>query len=364
MQDSGRSSQGPPRLHRHRGRLLARLPRRRLAVLGAVTAVAAVLLAVAVVRLTGLGSPTAGGSTGDPAAPAPTTSAATPPPSTPENEGRELERGVDPPDQSRAEAGVCPAFPEFPDGSCTGYRHTGVELKDCPNVIDQDGTTLDGCRFGPDLVIQAKDVTITRSFVDGTVYATYLTDWSLGNLTLIDVEIDGGGRVVDGRTAAIGNDDYTCIRCDMHGSERGANMGSNVHIEDSYMHGFLHVPGSHQSAVGTNGGTNLTLIHNNLDCESAGDACSAALALYPDFEPVDDVLVQHNLFNTNGGYCTYGGFDEGTNIRYIDNIFGDKYHPQCGIWGPVAAFYASAEGNEWRGNVFADGSEVEPKSDV
>jgi hypothetical protein len=169
---------------------------------------------------------------------------------------------------------------------------------------------------------------------------------------------------VDGRTAAIGNDDYTCIRCDMHSSERGANMGSNVHIEDSYMHGFLHVPGSHQSAIGTNGGRNLTLLHNNLDCESAGDACSAALALYPDFEPLDNILVQNNLFNTNGGYCTYGGFDEGTNIRYIDNIFGTKYHPECGIWGPVAAFNSSADGNEWSGNRYPDGSTVDPQSDV
>jgi hypothetical protein len=361
MQESDRSSESQhPRAHRRRGQVLARLLSGRMAVLGAVVAVVAVLLAVALVRLTGLGSPAAG----EPTTPDPTASAATSPPSTPDGGSRDMKPGADPADKSLAGPGVCPAFPEFPDESCTGYRHTGVELRDCPNVIEQDGLTLDSCRFSQDLVIQAKDVTITRSFVDGTVYATYLTDWSLGDLTLIDVEIDGGGRVVDGRTAAIGDDDYTCIRCDMHGSERGANMGSNVHIEDSYMHGFLHVPGSHQSAIGTNGGNNLTLIHNNLDCESAGDACSAALALYPDFEPVDNVLVQNNLLNTNGGYCTYGGFDEGTNIRYIDNIFGNKYHPECGIWGPVAAFVASAEGNEWRGNVYPDGSEVVPKSDV
>jgi hypothetical protein len=353
-QTDGSFEPARPRAHRW---LPVRLPAKHLAVIGAVLAtVTGVLLALGVVRLaTGPNEPAAGWSGGA------TSPAVTPSPTPSESGGEGQHRGEGP---GQAGPAVCPEFPEFPDESCTGYRHTGVELRDCPNVIEQDGLELDGCRFGPDLIIQASDVTITRSFVDGTVYATYLTDWSLGNLTLIDVEIDGGQRVVDGRTAAIGDDDYTCIRCDMHGSERGANMGSNVHIEESYMHDFIHVANSHQSAVGTNGGVNLTLIHNNMDCESTGDSCSTALALYPDFEPVDNVLVQHNLFNTNGGYCTYGGFEEGTNIRYLDNIFGTKYYPQCGIWGPVAAFRADAEGNQWRGNRYPDGTEVEPSADV
>lgn len=327
--------------------------------LGAAGLVVTVLAALGVSQLTGGPVTLLGGDE----SPGPTTTAAAPSPggASPAGPGDGPTLGGDLP-ESLPE--ICPAFPEFPDETCTGYLHTGVELRDCPNVIVEDGITLDGCRFGPDLEVQASGVTITRSLIEGTVYATYLTDWSLGGLTLIDVEIDGGQRIAEGRTAAIGNNDYTCIRCHIHGSGRGANLENNVHIEDSYLHGWYYTEDAHQTAIGSNGGGNFTILHNTVECESVGDACSSALSLYSDFEPIHDVLIQNNLLQTNGGYCTYGGSDDGTNVRYIDNIFGDKFHPQCGIWGPVAAFYLSNDGNEWRGNEFPDGSAVEPNEDI
>lgn len=335
-------------------------PRRRVIVLGAAGAVLGVLVALTLVRLTGAAAPGAGGPGADPASGPVATGTGAPPATAAGPAGQP--RGIGPsvaPGSAGGDGG-CPAFPEFPDQTCTGYRHTGVTLRPCPNVITQDGATFDGCRFGPDLEVQASDVTITRSLVEGTVYATYLTDWSLGNLRLVDVEIDGGQRVVEGRSAAIGNDDYTCIRCHVHGSERGANLGRNVHIEDSYLHGWFENPGAHQTAIGSNGGGGYTILHNQLECHTT-DGCSAALSLYEDFEPIEDVLIQHNLFNTSGGYCTYAGQD-GTNIRYLDNIFGTKYHPRCGEYGPVTD-YRPNQGNVWRGNQYPDGSDVPPSDE-
>jgi hypothetical protein len=263
-------------------------------------------------------------------------------------------------------SGPCPAFPGFPDASCTGWQHTGVKLRTCDSTVKKAGTKLDGCRFTDGLVIQAGDVTITRSRVEGRVQGTYLTSFSLSNLTLQDVEIDGGGGVDPNGQAAIGNDAYTCIRCDVHGTGRGANLGENVHIEDSYFHDFVYVNGAHQTAIGSNGGDKYQIIHNNLVCNS--DGCSAALSLYGDFAPVDDALIQNNLFNTTGSYCTYGGsttakpYPHGTNIRYINNLFGKKYGPKCGLFGPVATWEYYA-GDVWTGNQWQDGSgEVKPKS--
>jgi hypothetical protein len=323
--------------------------------LAAAGLVLSVLAAFTLVRLTGVAG------TDDPpeaAEPGQTTSPAPPAEGEADRSGVTKGEGPQPaPGADPGEAGpeVCPQFPEFPDENCTGWRHTGVTLRPCPNVITQDGTTLDSCRFGPDLEIQARDVTITRSLVEGTVYATYLTDWSLGGLRLVDVEIDGGDRVVDGRSAAIGNDDYTCLRCHIHRSERGANLGRNVHIEDSYLHDWFEAPGAHQTAIGSNGGQDFTIIHNHLECLTP-DGCSAALSLYEDFDSIENVLIQHNLFNTNGSYCTYAG-QNGTSIRYIDNIFGTKFYDRCGQYGPVTDFRPNA-GNVWRGNRYPDGSAV------
>ncbi|MEH1125121.1 hypothetical protein [Micromonospora sp. CPCC 206061] len=261
---------------------------------------------------------------------------------------------------------ACPSFPRFPDQNCTGYEHTGVTLRNCSNTVTKNNAKLDSCRFVNGLTIEGKNVTITRSLVQGKVTATYKTDWSLVGLKLIDVEIDGGGKVDPNGEAAIGNDDYTCIRCHIHGTGRGANMRNNVHIEDSYLHGWVYVDGAHQTAIGSNGGSNYKVIHNNLICDS--DGCSAALSLYGDFEPINNALIERNLLNTDGGYCTYGGstsakpYPIGTNIRYINNLFGKKYGPKCGYYGPVATFEFH-DGNVWSGNAWQDGSgPVKPQS--
>ena len=349
-----------PAGHRRRRRMFGQLPRWPV-LLGAAGLVLAVTAALALVKLAGPGGAT--GAAGGEATPE--TSASGAPGDRPAgSDGSGLTQGVGPqgapagpPGSGSTGPEVCPGFPQFPDESCTGWRHTGVTLRDCPNVITQNGATFDGCRFGPDLEIQAADVTITRSLVEGTVYATYLTDWSLGGLQMIDVEIDGGDRVVDGRSAAIGNDDYTCIRCHIHRSERGANLGRNVHIEDSYLHDWFENPGAHQTAIGSNGGRNFTVVHNYLECMTP-DGCSAALSLYEDFDSIDNVLIQNNLFNTNGSYCTYAG-QNGTNIRYIDNIFGTKFYPRCGQYGAVTDFQPN-QGNVWRGNRYPGGAEVAP----
>jgi hypothetical protein len=264
--------------------------------------------------------------------------------------------------------GPCKAYPNFPDANCTGWQHTGVTLHNCATTVAKANTTLDSCRFTGNVSIQARNITITRSRIEGRVEATYLTNFSLGNLTLRDVEIDGGGSVDPNGRAAIGNDDYTCVRCNVHGTGRGANLGDNVTIQDSYLHDWVYVNGAHQTAIGSNGGSNFRIVHNNLICNSGGPGCSAALSLYGDFAPIKNVLIQNNLFNTNGAYCTYGGsttakpYPRGTSIRYIDNLFGKKYNEGCGLYGPVAT-WEYYEGNVWSGNRWQDGSgEVKPKS--
>jgi hypothetical protein len=259
--------------------------------------------------------------------------------------------------------GACSAFPAFPDANCTGWRHTGVTLHPCDNVIVQSSVTLDSCLFDETLSIQGANITITRSRIEGRVAGIYQYGFSLRHLVLRDVEIDGSPHGVDpAGQAAIGSDEYTCIRCDIHHTGRGANLGESVRIEDSYLHDWTYVDGAHQTAIGSNGGNGFTIVHNNLECRS--DGCSAALSLYGDFGPIDNVTIERNLFNTSGSYCTYAGstglesgkpYPHGTNIRYRDNMFGKKFMPQCGIYGPVTSWENNA-GNVWTGNAWQDGS--------
>jgi hypothetical protein len=252
---------------------------------------------------------------------------------------------------------ACPPFPAFPDSNCTGYKHTGVTLHTCSVRITTANSTYDSCLFPDTLTIAAKGVTVKRSLVQGRVEGV---NSSLQGATLIDVEIDGGGNP-DHNQSAITETNYTCIRCDIHSTGHGAHGALNVTIRDSYIHDFVYSAGAHQTAFGSNGGSHFVLVHNNLQCNSNGEGCSSALSFYGDDSQVNDVLVQNNLFNTDGSYCTYAGsvaskaYPHGVNVRYVDNRFGKKFHSRCGSYGPVTS-WEQGSSNVWQGNAWQDGS--------
>ena len=277
-------------------------------------------------------------------------------------------------------AGQCPAFPAFPDDNCTGWQHTGVTLQTCTEGDGDEGdghlelanATYDGCDFANGAVVHSANVTIKRSRIQGVVSAHWSTDYDFQNLTLIDVEIiaataseiaaknivnNGGGSAMNGANV-------TCIRCRIHYVPTGISLGNGSTIRDSYISDVTWGPGAHQAAIGAGGnsGHNSAIIHNRLDCSRWNvnapgfqQGCSSALSLY-DEPTLNNVLVQNNLFDTAGGYCTYGGGPQGTNIRYLDNRFGKKYNSTCGLFGAVSAFYSGNSGNVWTGNAWLDGS--------
>jgi hypothetical protein len=255
---------------------------------------------------------------------------------------------------------ACPAFPAMPNAACTG-PNPAVTLRACSipfNTIATNGQVVDGCIIQGELDVRANNVVIRNSIIRGRVDTGY---GEQSGLVLTDVEIDGQNSDPNGQSG-IGDDNYTCIRCNVHNTGRGAAFGDNVTIRDSWFHDFFKTPGAHQSAAGSNGGGNNQIIHNNLDCQET--SCSGALVMYGDFAPVNNVLVQNNLFNSPGSYCTYAGstgtasgkpYPHGTNIRYLDNLWGKKYTPICGMYGPVTSWEYNT-GNVWSGNRWQDGS--------
>ena len=132
----------------------------------------------------------------------------------------------------------------------------------------------------------------------------------------------------------ITNGGFTCLRCNVHGGASGIRLGDDTNVVDSFVHDECCDSTIHKTAVSGHGGVRDQVVHSTMDCAVQG--CSAAFSLYGDFGPLDDVLVQNNLFNTTGSYCTYGGstpakpYPHATNIRYIDNRFGRKYTTKCG----------------------------------
>jgi len=219
------------------------------------------------------------------------------------------------------------------------------------------------------VVIQANNVTIRNSRIrySQTGYAINTGEGSYSGILLENVEIDGSGgaNLPDPGARGICCSGFTARRVHIHGFRSGVIMRSDATVEYSYIHdtwqGGTNV---HKSGIGINGYSNFIIRGNNIDV--AGPRVSAALAMYGDFAVVNNALVENNLFNTSGGYCSYGGsvqnpdpkpFPVATNVRFFNNAYGKKYWPKCGQYGTNAAFDANGTGNQWSGNYWLDTGE-------
>jgi hypothetical protein len=236
-----------------------------------------------------------------------------------------------------------------------------------PMRITTAGTVLDGYQIDGVLEVRAAHVTIKNSRIKGRIDTG---DQNAFPGTMLQrVEIIGPyDKADDGGYSAVGYTGFTCDGCNVRGWGKGFALAEDVVIKNSWVHDIVvHGDpangGSHNEAIISLGGNNFTIVNNRLD---AGDApnVSASLALYSQLAPITNVLVQGNLFD-GGGYCVYAGESkayQASNTSFIGNVFGSRYGPRCGGYGPVTAF-EHGRGNVWKGNVFQDGSAVEIPQD-
>jgi hypothetical protein len=243
-----------------------------------------------------------------------------------------------------------------------------------PCVITTAGTVIDAKTVNCDLDIQAANVTIKNSKVNGIVFLDNdLPGSSLWSMLVQDTEVDAGTQ----QRAAISVGNMTVLRANLHGGETAAQCEENssfCSITDSWLHG-QYIPDDQPWHLGgflSDGGVNMTLRHNTVVCDhavnSVNEGCTGDLNFIPNFAAISGALVEHNLLGANIGasYCTYGGekFSSPTphsnHLVYKDNIFQRGSNNQCAAFGPVTNFDINQPGNEWTNNRWADGGIVDP----
>ncbi|GAA1822179.1 hypothetical protein ACFFOM_17195 [Microlunatus capsulatus] len=262
----------------------------------------------------------------------------------------------------------------MPDDTNTGVP-AGTVLSDYsgPLVLDEPGATIDARTIRGNVVIAAPDIRITRSHILGTVS----NELASASFTITDSTVDAGPLMVTG----IGSLNFVATRVQVTGGNRSILCGSDCLVEYSYVHGQAtdRTGVAHESGIRMS--QRSVIRFNTIACDAPDvppDAgCSAALTGYGDFEPVQDNLVQGNLFrHGSGGFCAYGGSSgadgskpfgaDASGIRFVDNVWergtqpGDHGEPVCGHWGPVTDFDPSRPGNDWSGNTWDDGRPLEP----
>ena len=251
----------------------------------------------------------------------------------------------------------------FPDATNTGTP-AGTTLHTCATSITTAGT-YDACQFTGDVVIRTAGVTITNSRIDGSVSG--LNESLAGAVirdTTIDCHCQSNGQ--NGTPSAVQYNNFTLTRVDLSDSGHGVAMGSNVTVEDSYIHGLGGDNDAHKDGVYVGDGTNSVIRHNNIECNDGPLAgCTAAVGLLTDFGDITYFTITDNLLNDIGSYCFYGSGGpqkpySSNHITFTGNHFGRKDNAQCGFYGPVTYFDSSAPGNVWSGNVWDDTGAVVP----
>lgn len=251
---------------------------------------------------------------------------------------------------------------EFPNASNTGVPDkTRLAEYSGPMTITANNTVIDSKLIRGELVIAAKNVTVRRSKLIGNIR----NEHSDTSVTIVDSEIDGGRSF----QPAVGYDNITMTGVNVHGARVSVLCGSNCLIENSWLHGQYLKPDSgwHVDGYLSNGGENVVLRNNTLECEPQGNAsgggCTAPAASFGDFAPLRNITFDGNLFvATPGSYCLYGGHNpdkpHGANPTMIvikNNVFQRGHNRKCGIWGAVTSFNRTGNGNIFLNNTWNDG---------
>lgn len=279
---------------------------------------------------------------------------------------------VGPPSPTSNGRATAPAT--MPDDSNTGVP-PGTVLSEYagPMTIDQPNTVIDGKTVRGILVVSAANVRITRSHIIGAV----TNESAAASFSIADSTVDAG----DAQLTGIGSVNFVASRVHVIGGNRSILCGQDCTVEYSYVHGQMKDETGIAHESGIRMSQRSTIRFNTIACDAPDvppDAgCSAALTGYGDFEPVQDNLIQGNLFrHGSGGFCAYGGSsgadgakpfgDQASGIRFIDNVWergtrpGDKGVPTCGFWGAITDFDPARPGNQWSGNSWDDGEPLKP----
>lgn len=210
----------------------------------------------------------------------------------------------------------------MPGPATTGVR-PGVTLRRTGSVtVTQRGARLTGLEIDGTLLIEASDVLVEDCLIkagSGPV-AVRIPYHGVSGVRLLHVEIDGGRR--DPSVVGIAGSAFTVDAADIHGTGDGIDAGSNVVIENSWIHDLEARAGDHTDGVQSTGGVGLRIVNNTID--ATGPGINSAIIVGADLAPLDNVVIAHNLLD-GGNYTIYAGagdrFESGV-IRVIDNRFG------------------------------------------
>lgn len=230
------------------------------------------------------------------------------------------------------------ALSGWPGASNTGVPSGTTLTPSGALIITTAGAVIENLDISGGVEVRAANVTIRNCKIHGTgTYGLYVRS---GSVTITDSEIYGGFE------NGIGFDNWTAIRVNIHGtSGDGVKLGSNVRLEDSWIHDLTPASGAHADGGQVQGGiVNTVVRHNWIDMNFAN--ANAALFIAPDLGPssAGPLTIEGNYVN-GGNFTVYivdgnNGQYFISNITFRDNKFGRNFN-----YGPMNVNVPVAETN-------------------
>jgi hypothetical protein len=259
---------------------------------------------------------------------------------------------------------VSPTVPEPPGKP--GPTNTGVPPGTKLTVINAsvdvkvDGTVIDSKDIKGQLIIEANNVTVKRSLIEGAKGQDASVDIKSGKNILIE-----DSEVTD-TYPSLGNDDMrvanaTVRRLNIHGGVDGIKLFSNSTVSASWIHGltyFANDPGqsdghTHNDAIQILGGSNFHVTGNWLDSATKDNS---AIQVTQSIGSIGSLVISGNWADGGGCSFNFSGHNGAgkqlalNGITVVNNRFGHssaRYNGRCAIVDDLTTKLVSSTGNVW-----------------
>ena len=243
----------------------------------------------------------------------------------------------------------------YPNASNTGVPAGTVLTKRGSLKVTASNSTyqnleIDGCvTFGSGV---ANVVFRNVLFKSDGCYWLLLNDVGATGIQVIDSEFDSLNNPK--ADAGLNGSNITLTRVNIHGSVDGIKAGTNMVVQDSYIHDLAIVGNDpHNDGIQSLGTNKLTISHNTIIVKAG--ATSAIILSTGSADNMRNVLISGNLL-AGGANTVYGGYQAGvdvlsrvSNIQILNNRFSTQIFPNSGAFYPMVSIDPPVvvSGNVW-----------------
>lgn len=247
----------------------------------------------------------------------------------------------------------------FPTAATTGP--VGRLRPSGPITADQPGQVVENVDVDCEINVVAPGVTIRNT----RVHCAHDAEW------LIVLRNDAGTTTIDGvaiervgSTALVKKGVYQVGEgpVDMKFSRitgtQDACLCASGEISDSFIQVGAKIGDFHNDGIQSGGGSGFVIRHNTVFNPNSD---TSAIALFEEFSPQRDILVDRNLL-AGGGYTIYAGAGTRSpaNVRITNNVWSRRFFPAGGRFGAVTAWCGRCPGAVWARNRWESGEPLVP----